>query len=142
MRRKAASPDQFALEFRSPEEIVEQQRRAKEMADWLAEPSPPPPAPLPPLPEWRGVVPDCTRCEIVRSDKSRNALGKVVVVRKIDHADHSVWVSDDEPVVYRKNAKGRWVTHRGPMCAQRPMAMEDLKILPDPWVRNPPPTHL
>ena len=141
MRRKAASPEQFALEFRSPEEIVEQQRRAKEMADWLAEPSPPPPLPLPPLPEWKRAVPDQTRCEIVRGDGSRKRPGKVVVIRKIDHADHRVWVSDDEPAVYRKNMKGRWVTQWDPMCAQRPMAMEDLRILPEPWVRKPPPTH-
>jgi hypothetical protein len=138
MRRKP-TPGQFTLEFRTQEEILEQQHQAKKIAEWLNEPSPPPRPPLPPLPEWIGVVPDTTRCEIVRGHGERDALGKVVVIRKVDHGAHRVWVSDDEPVSNRKNAKGRWVTDWDPMCAQRPMAMEDLKILPEPWVKVAPP---
>lgn len=139
MRSHTAPPGQFTLEFRSHEEIADAQRAAKAIADWLNEPSRPPPPPLQPLPEWQGVVPNQTRCRIVQGDGRRNSPGKVVVIREVDHGRHSVWVSDDEPVTYRKNRNGNWVSDWDPMSARRSMAMEDLEILPEPWVRNPPP---
>lgn len=135
MKRQADG--QLSLEFRSPEELAESARCAKEMAEWLNTPSPPPPPPLPPLPGWDNVVPGQTVCEIVRSRLSED-IGKVVVIRKVT-GNQSVWASAaDEPAVYRKNTKGRWVCEWDPMSAQRPFSMGELRILPAPWAPKPP----
>jgi hypothetical protein len=128
---------QFVLDFRSPEDIAEQEEAAKRRTEWLNTPSPPPPPPLPPLPGWENAIPGRTRCEIVRSQFPAD-VGKVVVIRRRNGDHRSVWVSDDEPAVHRKNTKGRWVCQWDPLSAQRPMSMEDLRILPDPWVPRPP----
>jgi len=135
MKRK--SDCQLALEFRSPEELAESARHAKEMAEWLNTPSPPPPPPLPPLPGWENIRCHQTRCKIVRS-RFADEIGKAVVIREVSHGTHSVWVSDDEPAVERQNTKGRWVCQWDPLSARRPVSMEELEILPEPWVQKPP----
>lgn len=135
MKKKAEG--QLSLEFASPEEIAERGRKAREMIEWLNAPSPPPPPPLPPLPGWECVVPGQTRCEIV-SSHIPDEIGKVVVIRKVNHDNRSVWASRDEPAVYRKNIKKNWVCEWDPLSAQTPLSMEDLRILPEPWVRKPP----
>ena len=136
-RSNPDQPQQFPLEFASPEELAERARFAKQMADWLAEPSPPEPPPLPLLAGWENVERHKTRCEVLKSDRP-DEVGKFVVVREFVHGRNRVWVSLDEPVTLRLNRKGRWVTAYDPSCAPHTYAMEDLRIVSEPWTPKPP----
>ena len=136
--RNKKDDHQLVLEFSSPEELAERARRAKEIAEWLNAPSPPPPPPLPPLPGWETVIPNKTCCKILRSHRDQEDIGKVVVIREVDHGSRSVWASFDEPAVYRENLRGRWVCEWNPLCARRVYSMTDLEILSEPWVEKPP----
>jgi len=135
--RRATSPGQLSLEFRSPEQLAEERRWSREVEQYLnAPPALPKPA-LAPHPGWENVIAGKTRCKIMKSNV-KSDIGKVVVVRRVNEDRRTVWVSDDEPAVYRKNTKGRWICQWDPMCVQQPFNLDDLRILPKPWVKPPP----
>lgn len=71
------------------------------------------------------------RCQVVSAHHPcfQDALGKVVIVTKVNPAHGSVWAHDDKPVTYRTNRNGRKVVHSDPRCIETIYGMDALRIL-------------